>query len=178
MSVVGVKFTTARGVAERAISLACRKLNRGSGRAQTAARALIDTVDREAGSPAAPFAPAAVQRIRRLYGHASEQIFALGSAQTALTEMVDPEMTVTAAEVVHAIREEAAMTLEDVLVRRTGLGALGYPGDSSTARCAAVMAGELGWTAERSADEQAAVRHFYEIGNSPARRDEAAIGQP
>jgi hypothetical protein len=40
------------------------------------------------------------------------------------------------------------------------------------------MASELGWTAERTADEQAAVRHFYEIGNSPARRDEAAIGQP
>ena len=178
VSVVGVKFTTARGVAERAISLACRKLNRGSGRAQTAARALLDPVDREAGSPAAPFAPVAVQRIRQLYGHAAEHIFALGAAQTALTDMVDPEMTVTAAEIVHAIREEAALTLEDVLVRRTGLGALGYPGDPCIARCATLMAGELGWTAERIADEQAAVRHFYEIGNSPAPRDEVPIGQP
>ena len=32
--------------------------------------------------------------------------------------------------VVHAIREEMAQTLLDVVIRRTGLGAAGYPGDA------------------------------------------------
>ncbi len=96
----------------------------------------------------------------------------------ALAEPVEADTTVTGAEVIHAIREESALTLEDVVVRRTGLGALGYPGDPCVSRCATLMAGELGWTAERTADEQAAVRQFYEIGNPPARRDEAVISEP
>jgi len=177
LSVVGVKFTTARGVAERAISLACRKLGRDSRVAQTADRPLLDSIDR-GGGPAPQFAPAAVDRIRRLYGGASDRVFALGAERATLTELVDADMNVTAAEIVHAIREEAALTLEDVVVRRTGLGALGYPGDSCVARCAALMAGELGWSAERMADEQAMVRQFYEIGTLSARRADVEIGQP
>jgi glycerol-3-phosphate dehydrogenase len=177
LSVVGVKFTTARGVAERAISLACSKLGRGSARAQTAVRPLLEAVGRDAAPAPGAFPSAAVERIRQLYGRAAERIFALAAERPSLAETVDDEMRVTGAEVVHAVREEAALTLDDVVIRRTGIGALGYPGDTPVERCAALMAAELGWNEERMADEQASVREFYEIGNPSVRREDADLGQ-
>ena len=48
-----------------------------------------------------------------------------------------------------AAREEMAVTLADAVMRRTPLGALGYPGDAAAARAAAIVGDELGWTPER-----------------------------
>jgi glycerol-3-phosphate dehydrogenase len=55
-----------------------------------------------------------------------------------------------------------ALTLEDVVVRRTALGATGYPGDAVVTACGRILQPELGWSDERLADEVAAVRSFYE----------------
>jgi glycerol-3-phosphate dehydrogenase len=71
---------------------------------------------------------------------------------------------VSGAQVLEAIRHEMALTLEDVVVRRTGAGAAGHPGEEVVRRCAELMQTELGWTAERVEDEVAAVRRFYDIG--------------
>ncbi len=60
-----------------------------------------------------------------------------------------------------AVREEMAMTLEDVLVRRTPLGALGYPGDEAAQRAAAVVGSELGWDNARQRLEVESLRRFY-----------------
>jgi glycerol-3-phosphate dehydrogenase len=54
-----------------------------------------------------------------------------------------------------------AMTLGDAVVRRTPLGALGYPGDEPVRRAAAVVGSELGWDAEREQREIEALRAFY-----------------
>ena len=49
------------------------------------------------------------------------------------------------AEVVHAVREEMAQKLSDVVFRRTDLGTAEFPGDAALAECAGVMAKELAW---------------------------------
>jgi glycerol-3-phosphate dehydrogenase len=54
-----------------------------------------------------------------------------------------------------------AITLADALIRRTPLGALGYPGDAVVQRAAEIVSAELGWSAERQREECAAVRRFY-----------------
>jgi glycerol-3-phosphate dehydrogenase len=55
-----------------------------------------------------------------------------------------------AAQVAFAVRSEMAMTLDDVLFRRTGLGTLGKLEANAVADAAAIMAAELGWSeAER-----------------------------
>ena len=73
---------------------------------------------------------------------------------------------------IEAVRHEMAVTLEDVVVRRTGLGAAGHPGDEIVRQCAALVQQELGWSAERVEDEVAAVRRFYEIGPADPAEDE------
>jgi glycerol-3-phosphate dehydrogenase len=65
--------------------------------------------------------------------------------------------------VAHAIREEMAHTLVDVVVRRTGIGETGYPGDERATAVADRMQGALGWSDERKTLELAALRNFYKI---------------
>ena len=56
-----------------------------------------------------------------------------------------------------------AQTLSDVVLRRTGAGAAGYPGDGVAELTAADMQRELGWSDERTQSELAALKGFYEI---------------
>jgi len=61
----------------------------------------------------------------------------------------------------HAVRDEMAMTLADVVMRRTGAGAAGYPGDDIVEDCAARMRALLGWSDGKTASEIAALRSSY-----------------
>jgi glycerol-3-phosphate dehydrogenase len=70
---------------------------------------------------------------------------------------------VIGAELVWAVRKEMAITLADAVIRRTPLGALGYPGDEVVERAAALVGGELHWSQERREREIADVRKFYVI---------------
>jgi len=60
-----------------------------------------------------------------------------------------------------AVRHEMALTLGDAVIRRTPLGALGYPGDDAVARAVEVVGPELKWSDERKRTEAASVRAFY-----------------
>ena len=53
------------------------------------------------------------------------------------------------------------VTLADAMIRRTPVGALGYPGDDAVMRATDIVGGELRWNEERKAAEIAAVRAFY-----------------
>jgi glycerol-3-phosphate dehydrogenase len=68
------------------------------------------------------------------------------------------------AEVIHAVREEMAQRLSDVVFRRTDLGSAEFPGEPALAGCAALMAKELGWDEYRVKMEleqtRAAFPHF------------------
>jgi glycerol-3-phosphate dehydrogenase len=65
------------------------------------------------------------------------------------------------AEVRHAVREEMARKLADVVFRRTTLGVAGDPGDARLRACAAIMAGELGWDACRTQRDIEEVRTAF-----------------
>src|SRR4029079_12224174 len=68
---------------------------------------------------------------------------------------------VIGAELVLAARREMAPTLADIVIRRTPLGALGYPGDEALARAAAIVGTELRWSEQKRQEEITAVRAFY-----------------
>ncbi len=73
------------------------------------------------------------------------------------------------AELVLAARKEMAPTLADIVVRRTPLGALGYPGDDALARAAAIVGTELRWSDARRREEIASVRSFYGVEAAVAK---------
>ncbi|HEX2225775.1 MAG TPA: glycerol-3-phosphate dehydrogenase C-terminal domain-containing protein [Candidatus Binatia bacterium] len=57
------------------------------------------------------------------------------------------------AEVVHGVRVEMAQKLKDTVLRRTALGAAGYPGEECLRACADIMAVELGWNQKKTFQE-------------------------
>ena len=57
------------------------------------------------------------------------------------------------AEAAHAVREEMAVRLTDVVMRRTELGTAGHPGHEVLAQCAEIMAREAGWDGSRQDKE-------------------------
>ena len=63
---------------------------------------------------------------------------------------------------VWAAREEMARTLADAVIRRTGMGSLGFPGAEALGRAASIVGAELGWSEERRQSEIAAVTRFYD----------------
>ena len=91
----------------------------------------------------------------RNHGRAYGEVLNTAPGQADLFDPVEGTDTLRA-EVVHAVRSEMAQTLSDVVFRRTDLGTAGHPGPGALEVTADLMAAELGWTAQKRADEVAA----------------------
>lgn len=145
MTVIGVKYTTARGVAERAVTLAGRILGTRLPRSRTATTVLpgAGIADHEAlaietaRAAGVEFSTAVTRHIAALYGEASADVVRLMLERPELGDPVSPGCETLGAEVVHVQRKEMAIYLSDVL-RRTGLAGGGDPGDDAVRRCAEI----------------------------------------
>ncbi len=171
MTVIGVKYTTARGVAERAVTAAARHLGRRLPRSRTATTPLPgaaiadhDALAIETARASAMELPAAVtSHLSALYAEAAAGIVRLIAERPELGAPVSPGCETLGAEVVHVIRHEMAVRLTDVVVRRTTLGSGGHPGADAVRGCGVIAAQELGWTPERLEEEIAAVDEIYRV---------------
>jgi glycerol-3-phosphate dehydrogenase len=154
------RFTTARGVAERAVDLAARKLGRSIPPSRTAATPLYGAPSESPGELARDVARHAEGRLDREvaeqlaqnHGSAWPQVLRLVRDESSLGETIGHSRTLRA-EVVHAVREEMAQALGDCVFRRTEIGTAGNPGQATLRECAQLMARELGWSAMRQERE-------------------------
>jgi len=169
VSVIGVKYTTARDVAERVVDLVFKKLSKRWVPSQTARLPVyggeLEDIDRVVNSELAK-EPKAIsnETIRHLiqtYGSHYRDIIQYARGKPALFQPVDSTATVTKAEIVYGVREEMAQKLSDVIFRRTELGTAGYPGDACLETSAAIIAQEMGWREERILREIEDVRAIY-----------------
>jgi glycerol-3-phosphate dehydrogenase len=74
--------------------------------------------------------------------------------------------TVLKAEVVHAVREEMAEKIGDVVFRRTDFGTGGHPGEEALQECGRLMASELGWDEDRVREEIREVKNEFLLHHS------------
>jgi glycerol-3-phosphate dehydrogenase len=93
-------------------------------------------------------APALIEQLADRYGSRLTEVLELIARDRALGETIVPGLPHVRAEVVAAVEQEWALTLEDVLRRRTGI-ALEEPtgGAAAAAATATLMAASLGWDA-------------------------------
>ena len=129
VSIVGGKLTTHRALAEDVLREIYRRLGRPAVASPTRERPLpgalpADDRDRLLADLGARFGAPQARRLWQVYGRAAADISAL-AAQRGLEEPIDASSGVLAAELVHALEAEWAVTLEDLLQRRcmAGLGA-------------------------------------------------------
>jgi glycerol-3-phosphate dehydrogenase len=160
VTVVGVRYTTARATAATAAELVAAKLGKALGKKNPSLEPItggavgdLDRFEQDAlTSTALP--PSTLRRLTAAYGTEYQRILRLMSEHPLLATPLSPTCSVTRAEVVHAVREEMAIQLSDVLLRRTGAATGGDPGEEAVRAAADVMADELGW-APAKAEEQA-----------------------
>jgi glycerol-3-phosphate dehydrogenase len=191
VTIVGTKWTTARAVAERAVRLAADRLGGGAGKGAPVVGLAGGDVHpfggwsaaRLAGRPAA-LSEASMLHVLESYGSGYADVLRLAREEPALAEPVREGSPVIRAEVVHAIRDEMARHLDDVVLRRTEVALGGHPGEPALETCAALAARELGWDAPRVAAELArvcaALRHPLREADaeSPGLRPEASPRAP
>ncbi len=70
---------------------------------------------------------------------------------------------IVADEIVHAVRDEMACKLADVILRRTALGSFEFPGDAVLKSCADIMGRELGWDGKKIDAEIEDTRRIYRM---------------
>lgn len=139
LSVVGGKITAYRAIAEELTDLATRKLGRGSGAPGPQQDSLTATT----------LLPGAD-------GSRAREIAALAAGDPSLAAPLCPHHHGSAAEVTHAVRREWAMTIGDVLLRRTAIGLAQCQGLDCLDAVAVSMGRLLGWDDERRKSEVAA----------------------
>lgn len=169
VSVLGVKYTTARVVAETAVDMAVEKLAAKTTKCQTHITPVnggriedFNAFLNQAQVKAADILDAeTIKHLVYTYGSEYRTLAQSIKAQPHLAERIDVNLPVTKAEILHALHHEMALTLADVIQRRTELGAAGLPSIATLQKCAEIMGNELGWNPERPMQEIESVIQKY-----------------
>ncbi|HCB37975.1 MAG TPA: glycerol-3-phosphate dehydrogenase [Acidimicrobiaceae bacterium] len=158
ISVKGGKYTTYRVMAADAVDAAVASAGLRVPASSTAKLPLVGAAgpagaDVPAGV-AARLAAHLVAHLAARHGDQAAAVLDLVAADPSLAEPLVPGCAYLRAEVVHAVRAEAALHLDDVLTRRTRLSVeTSDRAVSAAPAAAALMAAELGWSAEHEHDE-------------------------
>ena len=181
ISIVGGKLTTYRQMAAETVDRVARRLHELDGRpvprrARTDRHPLPggETQDLDGLSDAAVddgIPRAVAEHLVRAYGSETPAVVRLALSDPRLARQVAPPHPTIWAEFLHAIRREMALTLGDLLIRRTHM----YYEVPHQARdviepVADLAAEEMGWDQERRQAELAAYEH--EVARSEAFRAE------
>ncbi|MEJ0025236.1 MAG: glycerol-3-phosphate dehydrogenase/oxidase [Rhizomicrobium sp.] len=160
-SAIGGKWTTSRDLARGVVDTIVEKLSLKAAECET---------DEEptAGGDVGRFADflaaqkkehgdlPSIEHLARMYGTRLPDMLAEANNRPELRGAIGRAGDI-GAQVLFAVREEMALTLSDVVMRRTCMGQIGAPPPEALEEAARIMAAELGWSAERQAAEIAAL---------------------
>jgi glycerol-3-phosphate dehydrogenase len=151
VSIIGVKYTTARHVAEKTIDLVFQKLGKKSPQCKTnevqiSGGEILHSDDNEDNFP---ISEESMRRILHNYGVRYKDILHLVQSNSDDAKPIDKSSSVLRCEILHAIRAEMAVKLSDVVLRRTDLGTTSCPSSNHLKAVANIMASELCWDENR-----------------------------
>jgi glycerol-3-phosphate dehydrogenase len=154
VTVTGGKLTTYRKMAQDTVDAVVHQLGE-----TPKTRPCVTKSLRLIGATSAPRDPVAAARphahLLGRYGTESPAVLALAEGRPELLQPVMDGLPYTGAELLYAVREEMAQTLDDVLARRTrAVIQRAHPTIAAAHAAAALIAPDLGWT-EQEADDQA-----------------------
>jgi glycerol-3-phosphate dehydrogenase len=192
LSVTGTKLTCFRSLAEDVGDRVARALGRG-GPCLTGHRAL-DGSDEEAGAlevramldvtetvRATGLDPAQVEMLVATYGRRARAVVDLARRMPGGTERLCPSGGEVVAQLHWALDHEMAVSLQDVMLRRTGLGTGACLGLDCAEGVARRMGGLLGWSPRRVEAELDAYRGVVDLAlryRSEAPAPPAAVRLP
>lgn len=168
ISLIGVRATMGRAMAEQSIDLISKKLKKvihksGSkyialyGGDFSSFNSLLSEVQSNWGNKINREALTALA-----HNHGSKYVEVLKEINNEhnLSGLVG-NSDVLKAEIIYCIRNEMAIKLKDIILRRTNLGTAGYPGKENIEICADIIATELKWNHERKQREIEEIEEYY-----------------
>ena len=163
-SIIGGKLTTYRNLAEQTVDKVGKALDRKLPECRTHDTVLPGAwgIDTAADTVVAVEGLSAIgrQRLLDVYGGRAASIVELARQRPELSECIDNDNRILAAEVSFVVDEEMPRTLTDVVHRRMMVGLDADQGRPYYARIAELIASELGWDAGRTAAELDALRAY------------------
>lgn len=183
ITVEGGKYTTSRSLAEKVLKLVNRKFGRKHRKSISAANYLagceiqdLESFIALAKAANSDFGASTVDFLARMYGTEYLQVLQLARQDKKLAAPLNADGEI-AAQIVHAIRDEMARSASDILLRRTGLGTLGNPGEVVLGTVIQIAAHELNWDSATIEREAAAVGKLYAYTNSPIKVEPSPLIQ-
>jgi glycerol-3-phosphate dehydrogenase len=160
VSITGTKLTCFRSLAEQLGDRVMKTLGR-TGRSRTAMQTL-DGLDEELGqtearawldvsaeTAATGLDATTLETLVTTYGRVYPRVIELAGKVSGGTERLCPSNADIVAELHHAVRDELTVSLQDFLLRRTGIGTSACQGEDCAQAIGERMAGLLGWSSRR-----------------------------
>ncbi|KAF5425514.1 glycerol-3-phosphate dehydrogenase [Candidatus Methanomarinus sp.] len=169
ISIISVKYTTARNAAQMVTDMVYKELGKPLIKCKTMKTPIyggdIERFD-DFLLNAIEHRPQTLDKeiIRNLvynYGSEYQKVLNYLDENAGYGQRITDTSNVIKAEIIHAIRDEMAQKLEDVVLRRTELGSAEYPGDEGLEICACIMAQEMGWGRSRIQEEINNIKSLY-----------------
>jgi len=168
VSMAGGKYTTYRVMAKDAVDLAVLDLRRLVSDSVTDKLPLIGAdgyfalvQQRAKIAETYSISEATVTHLLDRYGSLIEEILEIISANPAMAQRLIPDLPYIKAEILHAVTHEGALSVEDVLLRRTRISFEDfYSGSEVAPEVAKIIGDELGWGAK---ERNASVKSFLAV---------------
>jgi len=165
LSVAGGKLTTYRNLSEHVVDVIFKKFGRTSPKCATAEVALPGAAGDFAAfatefAGTSGFPPAITSHLLRVYGTRAGSVSDLARQNPELADPLCTDALTIGAEVVMSFQSEMAVTLTDVLLRRTMTGLAPSAGVGADEAAARVAQRYLGWDGTRAAREVAEYRRY------------------
>jgi glycerol-3-phosphate dehydrogenase len=158
--VIGEKLTSAPVLSQHVLRLAMAEIGGAPGRrgegvqtAPASSHSRSSTAADVNGEPA--------QRLASRYGDRWPEVARHADGRPQLLRPIHSDVGVLGVEIVHAIRAEMALGLDDLLLRRLEIGSTGHPGNEVIRRCVEIAAPEWGWGAQDSEHAVGELEEWY-----------------
>lgn len=169
ITVEGGKYTTSRNLAQNVMTMISKKLNKSIGDCVTDKQHLagceikdIEKFVDESKKENKDFDEKTIECLCKYYGIEFGKVLELARQDDSLSESLNDDGEILA-QAVYAIREEMALTLKDILFRRTSVGTLGNPGDDKIGKFADLAAKELNWDDARKDKEIREAKELFKL---------------
>jgi glycerol-3-phosphate dehydrogenase len=169
LTIEGGKYTTSRKLACQAMKKVGAKLGRTLKKSTTNRNFLVGCEINDMNqflislhNQYKDFSSSTIDYLGMNYGTECHELFRLAMKDKRLAQMVSKDGEILA-EVVYAIKNEMALSLTDILFRRTGIGTLGYPGDTVFNSVVSLAREHLFWDEEKTQTEISIAMKFFQI---------------
>ncbi len=167
ITVEGGKYTTSRNLAEQVMKTVGKKLKHPLAKCRTGSSYLsgceignMEGFIRRIIGENKDFDAKTVEWIGRNYGTHYGLILEMARKDKKLATPLNDDGEIPA-QALYAVRNEMALTLGDILFRRTGIGTLGHPGQEALHAIVDTAASHLKWDSARKAREIESVEERY-----------------